>query len=77
MFNEFRRMGNMVAGTEDVKSHDWFSLMNFDDLYQKRVSPYASRLENSILLIAREERFSALTLYLHYGERLSHSIVQN
>ena len=27
----------MIGGTEDVKTHDWFASMNFDDLYHKRV----------------------------------------
>lgn len=31
----------MVGGTADVKQHEWFSAMNFEDLYLKRVSKYA------------------------------------
>ena len=28
----------MVSGSEGVRNHEWFAPMNFDDLYNKRVS---------------------------------------
>jgi len=33
----------MVGGTDDVKYHEWFSSMNFDDLYHKRVRKNSSQ----------------------------------
>lgn len=47
-FDLTRRLGNMKEGTRDIRNHHYFKDINFDDLYNLRVtSPYIPKVSGA------------------------------